>query len=545
MADELKQLRAFPQFVDRRLVESLTDDGFLTPAVRLEWPEPVARRLWLELHEDMGPMTDPIEPEGSRWDDAVNLFNAMEQRTWPRRIRGRVDPLDEPTEADAGFLSFGANGPMPEPASRRYSVANRVHETLLDDGLVSDFYSSWQVLPAAEAAQVGFFLRINLADEATRAAADLALRERRLPKAYLNEQFGPSQALRGFLAHRAALDAVVWASEEADAALVEITDEAGGSAGRFWLNEDQTAAHEAARKAAAAGGMTRYGVDRSALLALCAFLASRWLEWDGGGRVLMADAYRTYLAATVRLLQRAEEMTFDEIAEVVGPLGSTQRPTLHEIWPDWTAINKERVVTTLNQAWVGLPGTSLSPSVIQGFADFIAEERQDAVFLRLESFHENVFGDGAESPEAGMSSDLQGMAVAVEQLVRAMGGTRSQLIEMFQELWAGTPVAAILRSAAGLARQGRPASRWHETKAEIETLRQSSPEGAIAADMVMAHRLRGAVHHPLHESEQFEIERLMVVLLRAAAATYAHVAGAATTADPQSAADGTATDAIA
>ena len=523
LAEALKSLRAFPQFVDHTLIDSLADDGVLTPRIRLEWPEQVARRLWLERHQDMGPMVDPVEPDGPRWDAAVALANAMERRSWPRRLQNQTDPLDARCESQAQFLTFGDSGPLPKPASRRYSVANRLHETLLDNGKVLDFYSSWQILPAAEAAHTGFFIRTNLADEATGTAADVAIRAGRLPGGHVSEQFGPMRALRGFTTHRAALEAVVWATEEADAALVDIMTEAGGGAGRVWLNADQTAAHEAARKAAASSAMARYGVDRTALVALCAFLAGRWLEWDRDGRMLIAEAYRIYLAGAVRLLQRAEAMTFQAIAHAVGRLGASQRPTLLEIWPDWVADNRDRVVTTLSHAWRGLPGSGLSPLNIQRFADFIVEERQDAVFLRLESFFENVFDDGAESPEAGMSSDLQGMAVAIEQLVRAMGGTRTQLIEMFQDLWSGTPIADGLRSASGLARQSRPAARWNETKAEIESLRMSSPEGAIVADLVMAHRLRGAVHHPLHETDQFEIERLMVVLLRAAAATHAHL----------------------
>ena len=69
---------------------------------------------------------------------------------------------------------------------------------------------------------------------------------------------------------------------------------------------------------------------------------------------------------------------------------------------------------------------------------------------------------------AGMSSDLQGMAVAVEQAVRAMGGTKKQLFRMFQELWLDPDVAILLRRKKKFAEQARTASGWPSFKAEIE-----------------------------------------------------------------------------
>ena len=46
--------------------------------------------------------------------------------------------------------------------------------------------------------------------------------------------------------------------------------------------------------------------------------------------------------------------------------------------------------------------------------------------------------------------------------------------------------------------------------------------GGVAADLVMAHRLRGAVHIPVPEDDQFELERIFVRLMAAAAMTHAH-----------------------
>jgi hypothetical protein len=268
----------------------------------------------------------------------------------------------------------------------------------------------------------------------------------------------------------------------------------------------------------------RHGVDREALLRLGHFLAERWDDWDRSGRPLMAEGYRVYLAALVRLLQRVQDMSFDEIADAIGHQGPSSRVTLHRIWPDWTAEQKERVAVTLRHAWDHAPAIRPSMEEINAFADFLATEHQDSIFLRLQSFERNVFDDRTDNPVAGMTSDLEGLAVAVEQAVRAMGGTGGQLYEMFRQLWAGSAVETLLKRHDGTARQARDASRWQKTKEEIERLRVSSAAGAIVADLVMAHRLRGAVHQPVHETDDWELEKLVLVLLRAAALTHAHLA---------------------
>ena len=55
------------------LLESLECSGLLKPKIRLQWPEPVARRLWLNRHDDVKNLHDPIEPDGPRWSAALRL----------------------------------------------------------------------------------------------------------------------------------------------------------------------------------------------------------------------------------------------------------------------------------------------------------------------------------------------------------------------------------------------------------------------------------------------------------------------------------------
>ncbi|TAK46731.1 MAG: hypothetical protein EPO23_13800 [Xanthobacteraceae bacterium] len=79
------------------------------------------------------------------------------------------------------------------------------------------------------------------------------------------------------------------------------------------------------------------------------------------------------------------------------------------------------------------------------------------------------------------------------------------------------------RGVAGiLARQSRLADDWPALKAKIDALR-AEPGGEVAADLVMAHRIRGGFHTHLPEDDHFELEALFTRLMRAARLTFVEV----------------------
>ena len=58
------------------------------------------------------------------------------------------------------------------------------------------------------------------------------------------------------------------------------------------------------------------------------------------------------------------------------------------------------------------------------FVDFLDRENLHSFFWRLRSFEDHALR-GNEFAMPGMQSDVQGMAVVVEHITRALGGTRS------------------------------------------------------------------------------------------------------------------------
>lgn len=518
---ELMQLRAYRgSYVGDGLFDWFEETGLVRPVLRLAWSEPVARRWWREGHEWAGQMRDPVEPDGERLDAAEALHRALDRVGIRGAYGDAPHPFDDPEPRWMQFLQRESDQVFVRRDRRRYPVGNDHDPIVFDRGHVRDYYSAWQVLAAAEVADMGISFRLDMTDDVVATDARAALRDGRAPDGPGYELFDPTRALMGLREHRAVLDAAVRSAEEGEISFLRAARGLGG--GRIRLGETEQAQYQLDLVAAAREAMSRHGVGQDEVVAACRFLAERWIEWEREGRPLIAEAYRIHLAAAVRMLQLALDLDFERIAELVGP-GGAPDGLLREVWPDWAAEQRKRVIMTLRPYLPTEGPGAVSDDELAAFAGFLEAERQDAFFLRLASFEANAFNSDAPSPMNGMASDLQGMAVAVEHVVRAMGATGNQLYEMFKKLWRGTAIEPLLKANAPLARNGAMMHDWPLLKSRIAALAAAGADSAAAAAMVMAHRVRGAVHVPVPEEEQLEMERIFIEVMASAAMTHAHV----------------------
>jgi hypothetical protein len=246
-----------------------------------------------------------------------------------------------------------------------------------------------------------------------------------------------------------------------------------------------------------------------------------WSDWDQKGLLTVANAYKEVLGEAVSLTMLTGNISGDEVRDRVRSDGDRGARLLDEVWPDWGREERARVRRALKSAVSTAHINNPTDAEIDAFVEFLAEKGLEAFFWRLRSFEEHAFHGNAFALEA-MQSDLQGMAICVEHVVAALGGTETQLYEKFKQLWRDPGVSGLLRTSRQLAAQARLANDWDALKNQIEALRRE-PGGEIAADLVMAHRIRGGVHAALPEDDQFELERLFVTLMRAALSTFVEV----------------------
>lgn len=523
---EVQRLRIVRKHVTESYLENLERTRLVVPKLRIRYPDTIARRLWVDAHPEVGAMTVEVEPDGPRLNAATDFEHAIRRH----RVNGRQPhPLDDLDPRFAEFVYRSSERAFLPWSEFRVEVSNETYETLYDTHYVTTLYSSWQVLQIAEMAEMGIHILVNLAEDGKFEAAVFAGQDvHKLPPGCVSVQSTSIPLLRDFATHKAALDAVVWFAEESDEALRTITFKRSG---RYILSDDEGAAYRAGQQAAARTACDRYRVSGEQLIELAKFLGDRWRSWDRDGRPLIADEYRRYLGKAVLLAQLGAGMDFETVRTGMGfSWGKTF--LLDDAFPDWAELEKNRVRDTLG-AMIRHPDaniTGLGEAEIDAFVEFVDKEGLHAFFWRVRSFEDHV-NLGNNFALEGMRSDLQGMAVVVEHVARALAGEQAkgeiQLYKVFHNLWKGSEVADILGKAAKLTKPPKKygPTDWSKLKADLEDLAQSSPAAKIASYLVMAHRVRGAVHYKFQEENQFELERLFVELMLAAVLTFSHVRG--------------------
>jgi hypothetical protein len=520
-ARELRDLRAY-SYVNDELLQQLEHTKLLVPRRRLRLPDSIARRRWFEAHADhVQCMNGDLEPDGARWDAANALLTSEYRWSRPSQCGESQHPFDYPEERFQQFLVQPDAHPFVPWNDLRCDVGNDVHPVLFDGSCLRSYYSSWQLLLAAEVASAGVHFLLNLNDAEVRTAVDTALDEGRLLPGGHWINFRPIYAVRGFAQHEPALDAVVWYGEEGERHLAYLLREQSG--GRFRLTRIQDQQDQDARKRLAGEALHRYGTSAEAVVDLCQYLAERWCEWEDCRRPAISEAYKSVLWHAVQLLLRIDGLSLDAIRERVGFAGGWNAPILDKIWPSWIDQEKQRVVRTLQALGRDSGRAALQKDDLIAFVDFLSSNGLEAFFWRLRSFEEHAFGSNKYSL-AAMKADLEGLSICVEHLAGILGAVGTQLFEKLKSLWKEPSVAAILlrNSVSQLAKQSALAKDWAKLKSDIGALR-AEPGGDVAADLVLAHRIRGGVHDMLPESDHLELEYQFVTLLRAAALTFLEV----------------------
>lgn len=514
--EEAKTLKVVRSHITLSILERLEQQRSLIPRLRLHYPDPIERRWWAENHEayEVG---GAREPDGPRWNDACDLERARQHFRWQIDPTVSPHPLDDPEERFRQFMETPAELPFVPWDDYRVAVNADGADALYTSDTVVTYYSSWQLLQYAEVATMGVMSFMNLLQTRGWPSAEA------IAAAPQSISVLPVHAMRGFAEHGRALDAMVWFSEEAMRGY-EFATRSGHH--RRLISAEEGAEIMRTRLWAAEQACARYGVGDEDLLAANRFLFEQWAEWERDGRPLVAGAYKTIAAQGVRLACLNAGIDVEEYKEIVGRAGGYVKPILDVVWPDWAAEQRDdvrRVLTSYRREG-SLLRAEFSDELVDRFLDFVEANGLHGFYWRFESFNRHSFKGNNHSLE-GLKGDVQGMAVVLEHIASALGARSQQLRDKFKELWAADPAVLKLLKTNAVMKVGNGQGidlDWFEARNALGLPEQ------IAADLAIAYAIRGGAHRTIDETDPLKLERMMLILLRAAVRTFAAAAPATT-----------------
>jgi hypothetical protein len=506
--DEAKKLKAVPGHLDIRVLERLEQQRSLIPRLRLRYPDEIERRWWAEDHEDYTVGGD-LEPDGPHWHAACALEQQRQKLRWMVDPTQTSHPLDDPEQRFQSFIEHPADQPFVPWRDYRVTVNAEGADPLYTADTVVTYYSSWQRLQYAEVVNMGVTSFMNLLK-----ASDWPTDEEIL-NAPRTMSFLPIHALRGLEEHARALDAIVWFSEEAELGYLFATRE---NHHRRMVSEDESAEIMRTRLWAAAQAQAQHGIGPDALLAAIRFLCEQWAHWDQEGRPLIAGAYKMIAAQGVRLACLATGKMVDEYRKIVGHAGGYLKPIMDVIWPDWAVEQRDdaRRILVSYRSSTALLQADFSDGLVDRFLTFIEAHELHGFHWRLESFNRHSFKGNDYSLE-GLKGDVQGMAVVLEHIATALGAKKEQLRDKFKELWAGDQDVLKLLKTNAVMKVGNGKDidlDWFETRNIL------GPPEQTAADLAITYAIRGGAHRVIAETNPLKLERMMLIMLRAAVKTF-------------------------
>lgn len=510
--DEAKALKVVRSNITDTLLERLEQQRSLIPRLRLRYADPIERRWWADNHElhDVG---GELEPDGPRWDAACSLENARQRRQWEVDPTVTPHPLDNPEERFRQFIETPAELPFVPWRDYRVAVNAGGAAPLYTSQTVVTYYSSWQLLQYAEVANMGVTSFMNLLETPGWPSNEM------IAAAPQSISFLPIHAIRGFAEHARALDAMVWFAEEAMKGY-EFATRRGHH--RRLISEEEGTEIMRTRLWAAEQARTRHGVGDEELLAANRFLFEQWADWERDGRPLIADAYKTIAAQGVRLACLTANATVEEYKAIVGHAAGYVKPILDVIWPNWAAEQRDDVrrVLTSYRREDSLLCADFSDQLVERFLDFVEANGLHGFYWRFESFNHHSFKGNDYSLE-GLKGDVQGMAVVVEHIASALGAKSPQLRDKFKELFASEPAVLKLLKNNEVMKVGNGKGidlDWFDARNLLSVPEQT------AADLAITYAIRGGAHRTIDETNPLKLERMMLILLRAAVRTFAAAA---------------------
>lgn len=376
------------------------------------------------------------------------------------------------------------------------------------------YFSSWQVLQVVEANEVG--VRYNFSWDSLDAQAIKNFAAGKLPldlKWTCSLFSGRDLAI--FKSHARILDAATYLSETRSR---EVNAIGYRRPGRFLLNETETKRLSDRESECADFVRDKFTVTEDAIVEISKCLIERWDNWNRLDRPPIASAYRSQVACLFGLGRAICGWDFNQFKSKVDH-GVDRFSVLDRMWPNWIRNRREVLEKTLcGNIRNGWPASYFE--MAENFANLENIPSMSFLHWKLAHLEDHAF-DGNEFANEGMATELQGLAVVVEQVIREIMGARAhdktQFVECAKLLWNfGEEFSSVRNRKAitQIVRSGMRSISLSDFAAKLEPYESGTLSERVFADLMMTQFIRGAVHFALPRLDQIKMEKLASLLLR-------------------------------
>jgi hypothetical protein len=522
-AREVDKLKVYPNHFRESDAEKLAYVRLILARFRLRYPDNIARRIYFESRTPKATTVGVLEPDGTRWEIACELHHSLHKYD-NYIVYGRSPhPFVSNDGRFKEFVKSATDLPFETKRSLSIDVSHEAQTGIWDSSHVKFYYSSWQVLLAAETAQSGLHCMLNWHDDAiTSEMMHKALKDGKLPDVPIVKSMEFAHELKEFEKLVPVLDAVTTFGEKCD---IEYFLVHKSKSGRFLQTEEESVLLHALHKRIATECAADFAVGEDNLIPLIRYLMERWLNWNRRSNELVCNAYKQQLARTIEFAKLVLNLEFSAIKEVVEVNGVHRISILDEIWPDWLVAKRKKTLATLKVSLKEFG--QIDEKVLNDFADFISDNGLESFFWQLNSFEEHALR-GNNFRDSGMHSAIQGMAIVVEHVARCLTKSvegasvrgKDDLLVHYKVIFKRTAaVVNMLKNniVIGIARKKlETLEDWKALLGHLQKLRSGDSDSAIVADLVAARCVRGAAHYKFPNAGHFEMEGLFVALMRAA-----------------------------
>lgn len=522
-AKEVGNLKVNFGWFTERDAETLTFTKLLFPRIRLRYPENIARRIYFENCDEEEIPVGLLEPNGTKWEIACELNNALHKYSNYLVYGSIPHPFTRTDGRYEEFVVQAGKLPFESKEASKIDVSSDRHLVLRDNSHLEFYYSTWQVLLAAEVMHSGLHLTLNWHSESITAEAIRdAMSEAKLPDVPTARSISFAHALKEFKKHEVVLDAATTLREKSD---IEYMLLHKTKSGRFTPTPEEHQQQLSFEIQTAKECASDFLVGADSLVDAIRYLLERWLHWNHIDRPSVCIAYEKIISISVKFAMLSLDEKFSVIKQRIEPDGAHRNSILDKIWPDWLADNKVKTMLTLRGSLEKFP--DVGESNLVRFAEFIEQNGLETFFWRLSSFEDHALRGNAFWI-SGMRADIQGLAIVVEHVARSvihtMAGARfivkDDTLDQFKHIFRGNSAIIRMLKDNAITRPARSAkgatSDWELMRQLLSDLRSRGAESAMVADLVIARYVRGAAHYTFPDVGHREMEDIFVALMRAA-----------------------------